>query len=208
MDAEEKEKFEKVAREVDWLSDQIRKVRFPSFWLFMIPIMIRIGAGTIDLTKGVMALFDHSSDVGNSGTDETDLYSDSIPRNTLANDGDKIEAMYAGSFLNHATATRRLRVYFENASPIFDSTALVISAASAWVVRVSIIRVSSSVIRYAVSMTTQGAPLAAYTSAGEVTGLTLTNPNTLEITGTAAAAGAATNDIIAKLGTVSKAFAA
>ena len=81
-----------------------------------------------------------------------------------------------------------------------DSGALTLTLSSAWTVYITIIRVSSSVVRYTISMTTEGAALAAYTSVGEVTGLTLSGSNILKITGQAAGVGAATNDIVAKMG--------
>lgn len=150
---------------------------------------------------GSHSLFDHYASVGNTSTSETDLYSDTIAASQFAANGDKIEAEYGGSFVSSATATRQVKIYFAGTA-IFDTGALTLSLSSAWVVFVSIIRVSATVIRYAVSFATQGAALAAYTSVGELTGLTLSGTNILKITGTAAGVGAATNDIVAKLGSV------
>lgn len=148
-------------------------------------------------------LFDHYADVGNSTTAETDLVSDTLIASTLASAGDKVNSTYAGIFVTHVTATRQLRVYFAG-TLIFDSGALTIAAgADAWNVSVKLIRVSSSVVRATVAMITTGAAVNAFTTYTEVTGLTLSNTNILKITGTAAGVGAATNDIVAKLGTVS-----
>lgn len=147
------------------------------------------------------SLFDHFSDVGNIGTGEDDLYSDTIAAAQLANNGEKLEAEYGGVFVSSATATRQIRIYF-GGTAIFDSGALTLSLSAAWDIYVTIIRVSASVIRYMVTMTTEGAALAAYTAVGEVTGLTLANTNVLKITGEAAGVGAATNDIVAKLASV------
>jgi hypothetical protein len=146
-------------------------------------------------------LFDHYATVGNVTTGETDLYSDSIPASTLASNGDKLEIGYAGSFVSSGTATREIKIYF-GGTQIFDTGALTLSLSSAWTAYVEIIRVSATSIRYMVSMTTEGAALAAYTAVGEVTGLTLTNANVLKITGQAAGVGAATNDITALMGYV------
>lgn len=146
-------------------------------------------------------LFNHFADVGNVGTGEDDLYSDTIAAGQLASNGDKLEVEYGGTFVNHATATRQLKVYF-GGTQLFATGALTISAASGWTVYVSIIRVSASVVRYMVSMNTMNAALAAYTAVGEVTGLTLANTNVLKITGEAAGVGAADSDIVAKLGSV------
>lgn len=146
-------------------------------------------------------LFDHYATVGNVTTGETDLYSDTLAAGTLASNGDKLEIGYGGAFVSSGTATREIKIYF-GGTIIFDTGALTLSLSSAWTAYAEIIRVSATVIRYMVSMTTEGAALAAYTAVGEVTGLTLANTNVLKITGQAAGVGAATNDILAKMGYV------
>jgi hypothetical protein len=147
------------------------------------------------------SLFRRFADSGNSGAGETDLYSNLIAASQLAANGEKLEAKYGGIFVGHATATRQIRVYFAGTA-IFDSTAILIAANASWTVLISIIRVSSSVVRYMITLATQNAPLATYTSVGELTGLTLSGTNILKITGQAAGVGAATNDIVAKLGSI------
>lgn len=147
------------------------------------------------------ALFDHFVDAGNGTTVETDLYSDTIAASQLANNGEKLEIEYGGVFVSSGTATREIKIYF-GGTVIFDTGTLTLSLSSAWTVYVEIIRVSATVIRYMASLTTQGAALSAYTAVGEVTGLTLSNTNIMKITGQAAGVGAATNDIVAKLGYV------
>lgn len=148
-------------------------------------------------------LFDHAADAGNVTTGETDLYSDTIAAGQLADDGgDKVSATYGGVFVSSATATRRVRLYFAG-TMIFDTGALTLSLSSGWVLTCLVIRVSQTVARYAVDLTTQGAALAAYTAVGELTGLDLdANTSVLKVTGQAGGVGAATNDIVAKLGTV------
>lgn len=144
------------------------------------------------------ALFDHFVDAGNTTTSETDLYSDSIPASTLSVNGHKIEAKYGGTFVN-STSTKQLRVYF-GGTQVFDSGALTISGSSDWSVELLVIRVSSSVVRVTVRANTSGASTGSYAKTTEVTGLTLTNAQILKITGTAAGVGAATNDVVAKIG--------
>lgn len=151
--------------------------------------------------KSQLRLFTHTADVGNSGTSETDLYSDTLAAGQFATDGDIVDTQYGGTFVSSATATRQVKVYF-GGTVIFDSGTLTLSASSAWTVYVSLFRVSASVVRYMVSLTTQGAALSAYTAVGEVTGLTLTNTQILKITGQAAGVGAASNDIVAKISCV------
>lgn len=147
------------------------------------------------------SLFDHYSSVANGTTVETTLYTDTIVGTTLAVNGDKLEIEYGGTFVSSATATRQIKIYFAG-TVIFDTGALTLSLSSAWTAYVTIIRVSASVVRYMISFTTEGAALAAYTNVGELTGLTLTNDNILKITGQAAGAGAASNDITAIMGYV------
>lgn len=149
-----------------------------------------------------VVLFDHFTDMGNIGTGEDDLYSDTLAAGRLAANGEKIEAEYGGIFVSSGTATREVKLKFGGTN-IFDTGALTLSLSAAWTMFVSIIRVSSSVIRYMVSFTTEGAALAAYTAVGELTGLTLANTQVLKLTGEAAGIGAATNDIVAKMGSVS-----
>jgi len=157
-------------------------------------------------TKGfnslpLIPLFDHFTSVGNVGTGEDTLYADTLAAGQLANNGEKIEAEYGGTFVSSATATREIKIYF-GGTLVFDTGALTLSLSSAWTAFVTVIRVSSSVVRCMVSFATEGAALAAYTSFTEVTGLTLSNTQELKITGEAAGVGAATDDIIAKMGSV------
>jgi len=147
------------------------------------------------------ALFDHYSTVGNSGTTETDLYTDTTAAGQFAANGDKIEAEYGGGFVSSGTATRQIKAYF-GGTAFFDTGALSLSLSSAWTLYVTLIRVSSTVVRYMASLTTQGASSSAYTATGEITGLTLSGTNILKVTGTAAGVGAASDDITVKLGAV------
>ncbi len=147
-------------------------------------------------------LFQHFADAGNTTTSETDLVTDTTAASTLAVNGDQIEGDYGGVFVSSGTATRQIKLYF-GGTAIFDTGALTLSLSSGWNLYAMVMRVSSTVVRYTVSFTTQGAALAAYTASGELTGLTLSNTNVMKITGTAAGVGAATNDIVAKLGTLS-----
>lgn len=147
-------------------------------------------------------LAEHFADAGNVTTGETDLYTDTLTAGLLANNGDEVEANYAGVFVASATATREVKVYF-GGTVVFDSGALGITGtALSWDVEVSIIRVSSSVVRCSTIMNQDGATLTSQTAYKEVTGLTLANTQVLKITGQAAGVGAATNDIVAKFGVV------
>lgn len=158
------------------------------------------GASTT-IAKAGGTIFSYNTDAGNSTTTETDLYTDSVPASALGTNKDKIEARYGGEMVSSATATRQLKVYFAGTA-IFDTGALSLSASSDWDMEVLVIRVSSTVVRYSIKLNLTGASLSAYCSVGELTGLTLSNANILKITGQAGGVGAATNDIVARLGTV------
>lgn len=145
---------------------------------------------------------DFYASVGNVGTGEDDLYTFTTIANTLGTNGDKIEAEYGGTFVNSATATREVKLYFAGTA-IFDTGALTLSLSSAWTMFATVIRVSSTVVRYMVSFTTEGAALAAYTAVGELTGLTLSGTNIIKITGESAGVGAASNDVVAVMGSIS-----
>lgn len=161
-----------------------------------------IVTGSTKLIGAVNVLFDHYADAGNTTTGETDLFSDTVAASQLANNGEKLYAHYSGTFVQSATATRTMRVYFAG-TKIFDSGALTANVASAaWSIEVNIIRVSSSTVRCDVTAVTDGVTVTssvAYTSIGS---LTLTNTQILKITGQAGSTGAATNDILAKIGVV------
>lgn len=164
-------------------------------------LALKAGTSVGNIAKAGGAIFDHYADVGNGTTVETDLYSDTILANTFAADGDKISADYGGIFVSSATATRQIRVYFAG-TLILDSGALSISVSASWSVSLLLIRVSATVVRYTVTLQTSGASLAVYNAVGELTALTLSNSNILKITGQAGGVGAATNDIVAKMGSV------
>ena len=159
----------------------------------------RIGQRALQASIGKM-LFNHFADAGNTTTAETDLYSDSIPGDTLVSNGSKVIAEYAGIFVN-STSTKKIKAYFAGTA-IFDSGALATAATSYWRLEIIVLRESSTIVRCSVSLIDTGTGTLSATTYTRITGLTLSVANILKFTGTAAGAGAATNDIVAKLGTV------
>jgi hypothetical protein len=149
------------------------------------------------------AIFDYIADVQTTHTDgtEDDLFSDSIPSSTLAFNAGKLRACYGLTVVSSATANRQIRVYFAGTA-IFDSGSLVFASSGYVNIQVLIIRVSASVVRYSISATATGTTVSSVVKVGELTGLTLSAANTLKITGKASSTGAASGDIVAKLGTV------
>lgn len=146
-------------------------------------------------------LKDYFTDQGNSTTTETDLYTHGTEANILSVNGNTTRAQYSGIFVSSATATRDLRLYFGGVTAFFDTGALTTAVSSNWNINITIIRVSATVARFSVVMTATGQTT--ITSVGEITGLTLSGSNILKVTGQAGSTGAATNDIVAKLGYVS-----
>lgn len=163
-------------------------------------------AGSVAYTALAVAtatnIASHFADAGNSGTADTTLFSDSIPASTLGSNGYKLRAKYGLNTVAHATATRQIKVFFAGTS-ILDTTALATPTTADNVdIEVFIIRDSSTTIRYDCRASMAGGTATNFVSVGKLTGLTLSGANTLELHGQAGAAGAASNDIVATLGTV------
>ena len=146
----------------------------------------------------------HFTSAGNTSTAETDLYNDLIPKNTLSMNGDQLLAKYAGTFISSATATRRLKVYFAGIL-IIDTGALATTSSAVWQIDLLLIRSSSSGARATVTVTVDGVAVSqpgAVVDESTLTGISYASVNTLKITGTSASTGAATNDIVAKIGSI------
>lgn len=146
--------------------------------------------------------FDNFADVSVGGA-ETDIYSATLLANTFNVNGDKVFAMYGGNFVTVGTELTQLKVKFDatGATTIWDSTALApATGTTSWRVIVELIRVSSTVIRYTVSLNTTGATGYTYCTSGELTGLTLSGTNILKVTGTSSGVGSGAGDIVGKMG--------
>ncbi len=100
-----------------------------------------------------------------------------------------------------ALTTRQLRVYF-GGTLVFDSGALTIATNDAWIISCTAQRVSASVVRCTTLIATEIAAITELAAYVEVTGLTLANTQIFKVTGTAAGATPATNDIVCKMGNV------
>jgi len=99
--------------------------------------------------------------------------------------------------LVNSASTKQIKIYFAG-SVIFDSGALTVTAAANVTVDITIIRVSSTVVRYIVNGSGLNTSTSSFSAVGELTSLTLSNTNILKATGTAAGGSAATNDIVGK----------
>lgn len=146
-------------------------------------------------------IFGHISDSTVGGA-ETDIYTNTLPANTLGTNADRVEATYGGNFVTGGTELTQLKAYFAGTA-IWDSTALAPSTGTtSWRVFVEIVRVSSTVVRYTVSLNTTGATGYVYAACGELTGLTLSGTNDIKITGTSSGVGSGAGDIVGKMGLV------
>ena len=146
-------------------------------------------------------IFDYFTDSTVGGA-ETDIFTNTILANTLGSNADKLSASYAGNFVTVGTEVVQLKVYFAGTA-IWDSTGIAVTTGTtSWIVYVEIIRVSSTVIRFNVSLSTTGASGFVYDTCGELTGLTLSSGNILKITGTSSGVGSGSGDIVGKMGYV------
>lgn len=142
------------------------------------------------------------ADVGTpTDATETDLYSFTTIANTLANNGEKLTALFVGTFTLHASHTTNLRVYFAGTS-IFASGALTLATATTWRIEVDIIRVSSTVVRCCTTLTTLNTTSVPLTSYIELTGRNLATTNILKLTGQNGGTNPDPNDAVAKFGSI------
>jgi len=141
----------------------------------------------------VAPLFDHFADVANTDLLEDDLVSDTVAPGQLANNGDKLQGEYGGLFTRITTV--RIRAYF-GGQLMFDTQPQGLSATSAWMCRINLIRVSSTVVRYTMLFSAAPFAFALATAVGELTGLTLAATNIIKITGQSTGAA---GDIVAKM---------
>lgn len=165
------------------------------------PVQIVTSAGGLCGNPGGIT-FTHQTDGASTHTDgtEDDIYSVTTVANYFEANGDGCEAYYVLNLAGHATATRRVQAYFGGTS-LFDSGTLTTSSATTAILRIGIVRASSTSVRCVADFvygTTRLNPT--YTL---ITGLTLSSTNILKVTGIAASTGAASGDITGKLGKVS-----
>jgi hypothetical protein len=150
-------------------------------------------------------IFSDFADGSSTHTDGTydDLFTHTTVANTLANNGDSIRGTIGLSFVNSGSGNREVKLVFAGTT-IYDS-GVFLSSACQGQLDYTIIRVSSTVVRYTVRMTGNGyssgisSPIVLPTTVGELTGLTLTGTNILKVTGAASGFSAASGDITGKM---------
>ncbi|MCI0353076.1 MAG: hypothetical protein L0Z53_26955, partial [Acidobacteriales bacterium] len=147
----------------------------------------RVGTSTTFARLGG-SLVVNTTAVGNVGAGEDDLITFSVPANTLATNGDYLEARFFGTFAGNAN-NKRVRVKF-GATTLFDATALAFNGAD-WSVTVTIVRTGATTQKATATFVSSSSLLVAstdYTTPAE----TLSGAVTIKCTGEATA----DNDIV------------
>lgn len=156
-------------------------------------------------TRTSRTLFSRSVDAGNTGTGEDNLYVDTTTGvDCFLVNGDAVAILYGGTFVG-STSDKRLRLYTYD-TLIYDSGALAIASAAGWELRAWVVRASPSELRCVASLAVGGLttiPPIVYTSiVGSPPGVSLPEPVTFRLTGEASGTGPATNDLVARLGSI------
>jgi hypothetical protein len=160
---------------------------------------VRAGSSTGYIARSGGALpMDNFADVSVGGA-EADIYSYTTPADLFATNGDKVIASYGGNFVTVGTELTQLKVQFAGTT-IWDSTAVApATGTTSWRVYVEIIRVSSTVIRFAVTLEASGLTTYVRCTVGELTALTLSGTNVLKIRGASSGVGSGAGDIVGKM---------
>lgn len=157
------------------------------------------GSNLVRTTLGG-AIADYITDVNNSGTTETDIYSTTLKTNTLSTNSDKITFRYVLTH-NDATATGQIKVYF-GGSVIADFGALTFSGTDDIVIEGFIIRESSTIIKSFSTFRANNSTPISITKYTRLTGLTLGGTNVIKITAQAGGGGGGSNDITGRTGSL------
>ena len=136
---------------------------------------------------------------GNSTTAETTIFSVTVPANTCEASNDAIEAVVGGSLVGHATATRTVKVKFGTAV-LLTTGAFTVASDDTFRIAVTIIRTSATSLRSVTSFVAGLSQYAAYQTA-TISDLWATATDFV-VTGQAGGVGAATDDIVGRIGYV------
>lgn len=100
--------------------------------------------GVVAAVAGVETLTYSATQTGNTAATETDLFSYTIPANTLTTNGDSVDFVASGTYANTAATNKRIKVYL-GAATVLDTGNLGLgSAAYDWTLRGTILRVGST----------------------------------------------------------------
>ena len=151
-------------------------------------------------------LFDHFADAGNNAMTQTKLYQDTLYAGQLANDGDKLQLHYAGTFIGSATAGKEIKMLISGSvdEVVFDTGVVTVTSGSSWDLEILIVRESQFVVRCISHLTCGGLPTSAPTQyvrlESEDVDFKNTN-NNLVLYAQAIGAGGASNQVIASVAT-------
>ncbi len=133
----------------------------------------------------------------NNGTTVTDIYSHTLPANSLSNNGDKLICKYAGTFSNNTADTEEVWFYFDG-NQLF-TTGAIISTPTDWTMDVMLQRKTSAQLNYSVTFNS-GFTQNVIVGTGTQASLDFTTTNIMKMAVKMTGAGSATNDIVARFG--------
>lgn len=152
-------------------------------------------SGTGAYVRSMRSLFDNVGTVGNSGTSETDLHTNTIAANTLTTNGDAIMGEYNLNTNSGTTDGKRVRMYWAG-TLFYDSGATTGMNSQIIYFKVLVTRTASSTaIVFAQCTTATIVTGWQYAGIGSIS-TTFSNTNILKITGTDTGVGAGDNQII------------
>jgi hypothetical protein len=147
---------------------------------------------------GLISVFDHYSNVGNLGVgSEDNLALATLPAVNFGSEGCKYVMEFNGTSVISATASRRLRFYY-NSTLIFDTGNLIYNTTDNWHVKVTIMRVASDTIKY--SITYKDGENPDMLEVGSLGSLVLSSDKNISLTSEVNNAGAAAGDIVYTMG--------
>lgn len=133
------------------------------------------------------------TDVSNTGTSESDLYSFATLPNTLGLDGQSIHFEMSGT-LNDAGATIAIQLYFGGTS-FANTGALSLSGTGSWSATGYIMRTSSTTAKCYAEIKSNKTSDKTYVFTQTLTGLDFSDVNVFKSTGQAGGGGGGSNDI-------------
>jgi lysophospholipase L1-like esterase len=133
---------------------------------------------------------------GNSGTSETDLYSYTVPANTLAADGRTVNFEIDGE-VNDATATAQLKLHFAGNTTLNTGAINITAGSTAWKLTGCVMRTSSTTAHVTWELDALGLATPKFLGYSNLTSLDFTTTNIFKITAQAGGAGGGTDDITA-----------
>lgn len=158
-----------------------------------------LGSGGGEL-QTVKVLNVHTQANGNVGTAETVLDEHVLQEGILANDGESLFGNFYGSFVGN-TATARYRLYLINngvTTEVLNPGAMSAGTSGGFIINFEFVRVDANRVKTIARIHT---PTNSTTLANrylDITGLDLSLPLTIQLTGTAAGSGAASDKMTAQ----------